>query len=217
MKNNARDQEARIVIHLFLAHFVADHGFTDNTKIRTYKGTKLLEHVLWSIFAFLAFTFDTLLKFWTGRIVLIFAIIIHVAGDILRTKLGNSQKVHILEAILMVVMFALNRLVSKAFISSYISKEFALYLLGMAVVTMAVTYVFRNFYPGDLSYNDLDGISERLAFFIFFLGKSYLLAALSLALGYLYKLWRVRKYTPTWWISPLSAVLVTLIWKFLIW
>ncbi|ODN31340.1 hypothetical protein [Fervidobacterium thailandense] len=205
------------MIHLFLAHFVADHGFTDNTKIRSYRGMKLLEHILWSIFAFLAFTFDTLLKSSTGRTVLFVAIAIHVAGDILRTKLGSSWKVHLLEVVLLGIMFVLNTFVSKTFVTSYISREFALYLLGMAVVTMAVTYIFRNFYPGDPNYNDLDGISERLAFFIFFLGKSYLLAGLSLLLGYLYRLWKVKKFSASWWISPLSALVITLIWKFLIW
>ncbi|AMW32951.1 hypothetical protein SAMN04488510_1031 [Fervidobacterium changbaicum] len=206
------------MVHLFLAHFVADHGFTDNAKIRHYKGYKLIEHIIWSIFAFLAFTFDTLLKSTRGIVVLLTMIAIHVAGDIIRTKIQSDRmKLHILELSELVVALILNFLVADLFVYSYISKEFALYLLGMAVVTMAVTYVFKNFYPGDENYNDLDGISERLAFYVFFLGKSYWLAILSLALGFLYKFWkRERTNLYTWWISPLSAIVITVIWKMLI-
>ncbi|WP_372588999.1 hypothetical protein QQE94_06065 [Fervidobacterium pennivorans subsp. shakshaketiis] len=206
------------MIHLFLAHFVADHGFTDNAKIRYYKGYKLFEHIIWSIFALLAFTFDTLLKSTKGVTVLLIMMIIHVAGDIIRTKIQNSKmKLHILELSELIIALILNFLVADLFVYSFISKEFALYLLGMAVVTMAVTYVFKNFYPGDENYNDLDGISERLAFYVFFLGKSYWLAFLSLVLGFLYKLWkRERINIHTWWISPLSAIVITIIWKFLI-
>mgnify|MGYP000860486315 CR=1 FL=1 len=206
-----------MMIHLFLAHFVADHGFTDNTKIRSYKGSKLIGHIIWSILAFLAFTFDTLLNTTRGLTVLFIMIAIHILGDVLRVKLdGSVGKIHILELILIAISLFLNIFVADLLAYSFISKEFALYLLGMAVVTMAVTYIFRNFYPGDLEYNDLDGISERLAFFVFFLAKNYLFAFLSLLLGYLYRLWKVKKFTPTWWISPLLGVAITIVWKFIV-
>lgn len=204
------------MVHLFLAHFVADHGFTDNTKIRTYKGYKLFEHIIWSIFALLVFTFDTLLKSQRGIIVLSTMAIIHVFGDILRTKITDLKKMHIFELSELVIAFILNLLVADLFVYSYISKEFALYLLGMSVVSMAVTYIFRNFYPGDLNYNDLDGISERLAFFVFFLAKNYLFALISLVLGFLYKLWKRRKFEYTWIVSPVLGIVITIIWKFLI-
>ncbi|MGB9614779.1 MAG: hypothetical protein ACP5KD_06295 [Fervidobacterium sp.] len=201
------------MIHLFLAHFVADHGFTDNTKIRSYTGYKLIEHIVWSLFALLAFTFDTLLKTERGIIVLSILAIVHILGDILRTKIRDLKKIHILELTELAIALILNYLVADLFVYSYISKEFAIYLLGMAVVSMAVTYIFRNFYPGDLRYNDLDGISERLAFFVFFLAKNYVFAFLSLALGFLYRLWKVKKFSYTWLISPLLGVAITVIWK----
>lgn len=204
------------MVHLLLGHFVADHGFTDNTKIRNYKGYKLIEHIIWSLFALLAFTFDTLLKSTRGIVFLSTMAIIHVAGDIIRTKLKRSVEYHILELVELLIASALNFFVSDLFSYSYISKEFAIYLLGMSVVTMAVTYVFRNFYPNNPEYNDLDGISERLAFFIFFLGKNYILAFLSLGIGFLYKLWKRKKYEHTWLASAVLGILITLIWKFLI-
>ncbi|WP_448374329.1 hypothetical protein [Fervidobacterium sp.] len=206
------------MIHLFLGHFIADHGFTDNAKIRHYKGYKLIEHIIWSLFALLAFTFDTLLKTTKGRVVLILMMLIHAVGDIFRTKIqDNRTKLHIFELSEMIIALVLNFIVADQFVYSYVSKEFAIYLLGMAVVTMAVTYFFKNFYPGDENYNDLDGISERLAFFVFFLGKSYILAFLSLGLGFLYRLWKRKdERSHVWWISPLMGIFITIIWKFLI-
>lgn len=207
------------MIHLFLAHFVADHGFTDNTKIRSYKGSKLIGHIIWSVLVFLAFTFDTLLNSTKGLTVLLIMIAVHILGDVLRVRLndaGSIDKIHILELVLATVALVLNLFVANLLAYSFISKEFALYLLGMAVVTMAVTYIFRNYYPGDSEYNDLDGISERLAFFVFFLANNYLFAFLSLALGYLYRLWKVKKFSHTWWISPLAGVVITVIWRFII-
>lgn len=205
------------MIHLLLAHIVADHGFTDNTKIRSYRGFHLLEHIAWSIFALLAFTFDTLLKTNLGRAVLLAMIVVHVVGDVVRTRIGQSKYVHVLELGLIFVAFVLNKVVEPLFTFSYISREFAMYLLGMSVVSMAVTYVFRNFYPADVSYNDLDGISERLTFFVFFLAGNYALAFLSLLLGFLFRVWKVRKFSHTWWISPLSGIVITLVWRNLIW
>ncbi|MFN3692153.1 MAG: hypothetical protein ACK4R7_04600, partial [Fervidobacterium sp.] len=85
------------MVHLFLGHVVADHGFTDNAKIRSYKGYKLIEHILWSVFALLVFTFDTLLKSTRGKIFLLSMIVVHIFGDIIRTKLKRSVEYHILE------------------------------------------------------------------------------------------------------------------------
>ncbi|MEN3043484.1 MAG: hypothetical protein ABDH59_09375 [Fervidobacterium sp.] len=114
------------MIHLFLAHFVADHGFTDNTKIRSYKGYKLFEHIIWSIFALLIFTFDTLLKSQKGIIVLSIMALLHVFGDIIRTKIKDLKKIHLLELSELLIAFIKNMIVSDLFIYSYISKEFAL-------------------------------------------------------------------------------------------
>lgn len=65
------------MIHLFLSTFRSRlHGFTDNTKIRSYKGSKLIGHIIWSVLVFLAFTFDTLLNSTKGLTVLLIMIAI---------------------------------------------------------------------------------------------------------------------------------------------
>lgn len=199
------------MIHLFLGHYVADHGFTHNSKLRKLSGWKLIEHMIWSVFAILAFTFDTLLK--NAPVILFTFIAIHLVLDVLRVKITKKLYYHILELSGIVIALIFNFMVKKYFYMSYLSKEFALYILGMALVTTALTYFFRNFYPNDEMFEDLEGISERLAFFIFFLANKPFFAFLSLLLGFLYRLWKVKKFDHVWWISPLFAVIFSVIWK----
>ncbi|HEY8542276.1 MAG TPA: hypothetical protein VIL29_07820, partial [Pseudothermotoga sp.] len=100
--------------------------------------------------------------------------------------------------------------------NSYLSPEFVLYLMGMSVVSVAITYIFRNYYPADEFLPDVDGISERLAIFVFILASKPLLAIASIGIGLLYRLIFVKKVNHTWWISPVSGVILSLIWKWII-
>ncbi|QTA37993.1 hypothetical protein JYK00_00100 [Thermosipho ferrireducens] len=204
------------MLHLFLGHFVADHGFTNNSKIRNLQNLKLFQHMIWSIFAILAFTFDTLLKSSFTITVLVIFIVIHLVMDYVRVKVKNKFYLHIIELTGIFTALIFNFLVSKYFEFSYLSKEFVYYLLGMAVVSTAVSYFFRNFYPGDEDFEDLEGISERLAFFVFFLAGKPGLAFLSLGIGFLYRIWKIKKFSHVWWISPLSSIIITVLWKPLI-
>ncbi|MBO8161243.1 MAG: hypothetical protein H0Z24_06360 [Thermosipho sp. (in: Bacteria)] len=199
------------MLHLFLGHYVADHGFTNNSKIRHLKGWKILEHMIWSVFAILAFTFDTLL--FEVPFILFSFIGIHLVLDYLRIKSVKKWHYHLIEIAGIIIALAFNYLVSGYFKTSYLSKEFVLYLLGMALVTTALSYFFRNFYPAKENFEDLEGISERLAFFVFLLaGKPYF-AFISLILGLLYRIWKVKKFDHVWWISPLFAIIFSYWWK----
>ena len=203
-------------MHLVLGHVVADHSFTNNYKIRSYKGTKLLGHMAWSVFAILAFTFDTLLNNTRGMIVLGSFMAFHIWGDFERVRLNGSGKkrmIDLLELLLLAGAIVANWMVYDRFNQSFLTSEFVYYLMGMSVVSTGVTYLFRNFYPGPEDISDIDGISERLAFFIFLLSGKIGLAYLSLALGFLYRILKLRKYNPTWWMSPLLGILISYFWK----
>ncbi|MDN5324294.1 MAG: hypothetical protein PWP02_4 [Thermosipho sp. (in: thermotogales)] len=202
------------MLHLFLGHYVADHGFTNNSKIRHLKGWKIIEHMIWSIFAILAFTFDTLL--YELPVILFSFIAIHLVLDYLRIKVSKKFHYHLIELSGILVALIFNYFVADYFKTSYLSKEFVLYILGMALVTTLLSYIFRNFYPGIEDFEDLEGISERLAFFVFFLANKPVFAFISLALGFLYRIWKIRKFDHVWWISPLYAVIFTILWKGLI-
>ena len=203
-------------LHLVLGHVVADHSFTNNYKIRSYRGLKLIGHMAWSVFAILAFTFDTLLKSTLGAVVLISFMAVHVWGDFQRVRLysmGKKREIDILELSLLLLAIVANWIVSKDLTGSYLTPEFVYYLMGMSVVSTAVTYFFRNFYPGKEDMSDIEGISERLAFFVFLLAGKTGFAYLSIALGFVYRLIRIRKYDPTWWMSPLFGITLSYIWK----
>ena len=204
-------------LHFFFGHVVADHAFTNNYKIRTYKGWKLLGHMLWSAFAVLAFTFDVLLKTPKGITIFFIFIAIHSFGDYYRTKLyaaGKKRAIDWLELSMLGIAALFNALVANDLSHSYLSAQFVYYLMGMSVVSVGVTYFFRNFYPGKEDLPDVDGISERLAFFVFFLAGHPILAFASLGIGYIYRLFRYKKADPTWWLSPLLGAILSLVWRF---
>ncbi len=207
-----------IPLHLFLGHVVADHGFTNNAKIREYRGLKLVGHMVWSILAILAFTFDTLLKTLEGRMVLLASFLVHVAGDYLRTefhRLGKKRWIDFLELFELIFFFVVNWYFKDLLNASYLSTVFVFYLIGMNLVSVAATYFFRNFKPGNPNISDIEGISERLAFFVFYLAGKPLFAFLSLLIGFLYRLWKFRKPREDWWVSPAWGILVSVLWKFL--
>ncbi len=202
-------------MHLVLGHVVADHAFTNNYKIRGYKGLKLMGHMAWSVFAILAFTFDRLLKnpFTLGVLFAFFAF--HIFGDYYRVKLykeGKKRKIDILELILLFGAIIANFLVHPYLKGSYLSSEFVYYLMGMSVVSVGVTYLFRNFYPGIEDLPDVDGISERLAVYVFMLAKKPLFVAVSLLLGLLWRYWKYRKPDPMWYLSPILGLALSFFW-----
>ncbi|PLV56857.1 hypothetical protein [Thermotoga sp. SG1] len=204
--------------HLFLGHVVADHGFTNNAKIREYSGWKLIGHIIWSVFAILAFTFDVVLKSESGMVVFFVAVVVHLVGDSLRTYLhrkGKKRAIDLLELFLLVVFLILNFYIKDLFKSSYLTSEFVFYLLGMNAASVAITYFFRNLLPGDPKISDIEGISERLAFFVFLLAGKEIFAFLSLALGFLYRLWKFKKPDVRWWLSPVLGVVVSVLWNWM--
>lgn len=204
-------------LHLFLGHVVADHAFTNNAKIRTYKGAKLFGHILWSFFAILAFTFDVFLRSKLGIVLLIGFSFVHAILDVLRVKVYPDRRLlNLVELAGLVLAFIFNSIGVGLLKSSYLSNEFVLYLLGMSAVSVGVTYFFRNFYPKDEFLPDIDGISERLAVFIFLLASKPLFVFLSLVIALFYRLIFVKKFDHTWWISPLSGLLISLVWRLML-
>ncbi|MCD6450219.1 MAG: hypothetical protein J7L34_06915 [Thermotogaceae bacterium] len=202
-------------LHLLLGHVVADHSFTNNAKIRKYSGWNLAGHMIWSFLAILAFTFDILLKSKIGIFVLGTFTAIHIMGDYLRTVLYKQNKkrmIDLLEFGLLVIAFTFNSLVQKEFNRSYLSGEFIYYLLGMSIVTTFVTYFFRNFYPKIEDLPDVDGITERMIIFIFFLAKKPLFVFFTILVAFAYRVIKYRKPDNLWWMSPLFGLGISLFW-----
>lgn len=205
-------------LNILLGHVVADHAFTNNAKIRTYSNGKLIGHIFWSILAILAFTFDTLLKSFVGILVLVGFSSVHAVLDVLRVKWYKKNKriVDLVELVGIAVALVVNLLSVGSLRNSYLSPEFVMYLMGMSVVSVGITYVFRNYYPAEEFLPDVDGISERLAIFVFVLASEPLLVVVSIAIGLLYRLIFVKKVNHTWWISPASGLVLSFVWKWII-
>lgn len=207
-----------LALNILLGHVVADHAFTNNAKIRTYSGGKLAGHIAWSVLAILAFTFDTLLKSFTGIAILVGFSFVHAVLDFLRVKWYRKNKriVDLIELTGIAVALVVNLFSVRLLQNSYLSPEFIMYLMGMSVVSVGITYIFRNYYPAEEFLPDVDGISERLAIFVFVLASKPLLVVASIAIGLLYRLIFVKKVNHTWWISPASGVVLSLLWKWII-
>ncbi len=202
-------------MHLVLGHVVADHAFTNNYKIRHYRGLKLLGHMAWSVFAVLAFTFDRLLRNPFALSVLLIFLAFHVFGDYYRARLylsGRKRAVELLEMLLLLGAILGNWIVHPYLRGSYLSAEFVYYLMGMSVVSVGVTYFFRNFYPGREDLPDVDGISERLAVYVFMLAGKPLFVVVSLLLGLLCRVWKYRKPDALWYMSPALGLVLSFVW-----
>ncbi len=205
-------------LHFLLGHVVADHAFTNNAKIRRYSGVKLFGHIVWSIFAILAFTFDVVFASIKGLITFAILSAVHAVLDLLRVKYYklNRKIVDLVELVGVVTALTVNVMSFEMLENSYLSREFVFYLLGMSVVSVGITYLFRNFYPGDENIHDVDGISERLAVFIFLIASKPLLVFMSISIAIVYRLIFVRKVDHTWWVSPVSGILISYLWKVLL-
>ncbi|AEH50970.1 hypothetical protein [Pseudothermotoga thermarum] len=204
-----------MAFHFLLGHIVADHAFTNNAKIRKYSGSKLVGHILWSILAILAFTFDVVFSSTKGMILFLVLAFVHAVLDILRVKYYPVSRriVDVIEAAGIGFAFLINGISLKLLANSYLSAEFVFYLLGMSTVSVGVTYFFRNFYPGNENLADVDGISERLAIYIFLLASKPFYVFISIVVALIYRLLFVKKVDHTWWISPMSGIIISIIWR----
>ncbi|RKX43042.1 MAG: hypothetical protein DRP33_02185 [Thermotogae bacterium] len=204
-------------LNILLAHIVADHSFTNNTKIRKYSGIKLLGHIVWSFLALLAFCFDTVFKTLPGTTLFLSFFALHAVVDLLRPRFQTRKCIlNLLEVISLSGAIVVNLLSFEYLKGSFVSPEFVFYLLGMSIVAVGPTYFLRNFYSGKEDIEDLDGISERLAIFIFLIAGRFELVALSVVGALLYRLIFVKKPDHVWWISPTFGLLISVLWKWML-
>ncbi len=203
-----------IGLHFFLAHTVSDYSFINPMKL---KGSgdikKWTKHVIFVVLVFLAFGFDTLFNSPLGIISFFAALAFHFAIDYLRFK-DKSDKLIELVSLLGFLVFAL--IFSGQFSNSYITPIFALYLIGMITASVIPTQMFRIFGIIDVKDNESDGISERLAMFIFVFSGSIWLGVLAAVAGLIYRLIFRKKFSKLWVLSPIIGFIIPLIFKAII-
>ncbi|KAF2955594.1 hypothetical protein [Marinitoga sp. 38H-ov] len=197
-----------IPLHSFLGHFVADHAFSnvysDKLKIRN----NLITHIVWSIIAILAFTFDSL-KTPLGIIAFLVLVSYHVFIDIYRTKGTTFKK----ELLYLSIALIINIVFYKAYNNSYISTEFIYYIIGMMLATSFGSFIERTFNIIDPQLKDTAGASERLAIYIFISKFKIEWALVAIFAGLIYRFFVVVKEESKEWVfSPVYGAIVSTIW-----
>jgi hypothetical protein len=91
-----------------------------------------------------------------------------------------------------------------------------MYLVGMVTVSVIPTQIFRMIGWIPKIDNESEGISERLAIFIFILALNWLLALVSIGCAVVYRLIFKKKNHPLWLISPALGIAVSLLFRWII-
>ena len=203
-----------LALHLFLAHSVADYSFTNPMKLYGERSPlTILKHTVWFILVFLAFTFDTVFSSGFGMVLFAGSLILHFCVDFLRISKKNVWWVEVFSWFSFLVLGIIS---STFFSGSYITPPFAMYLVGMVVVSVIPTQIFRMIGWIPKIDSQSEGISERLAIFIFILALNWLLALVSIGCAVLYRLIFKKKNHPLWLISPSLGFAVSLLFRWII-
>lgn len=196
-----------IPLHGFLSSFIADHAFSNVYSEKLKVRNNLITHIIWSILAILAFTFDTL-KTPLGIIAFLVLVSYHVFIDIYRTKGTTFKK----ELLYLSIALVINLIFFKAYTNTYISTEFIYYLLGMMFATSFGSFIERTFNIIDPQIKDTAGASERLAIYIFLSKFKIEWVLVSILAGLIYRFFIVKEKSKEWLFSPLYGVIVSSIW-----
>lgn len=203
-----------IALHLFLAHTVADYSFTNPMKLYGLNDTTLkLKHWAWVSIVFLAFTFDITLSSPLGVLFLAMAVGMHFLTDVMRWKKVNSW---IVESVSLGVFLVYAAILSSFFSDSFISPYFSMYLIGMVVVSVIPTQIFRMLGAIDAMDNESDGISERLAVFIFAVAQQYLFMFIAIAAALVYRVFFRKKPNWVWAVSPLIGMVLAFLFSWML-
>jgi hypothetical protein len=201
-------------LHLFLAHAVADYSFSNPMKMYGMKSpASIAKHSLWFVLVFLAFTFDTVFASGFGIVVFFCCLALHFFIDFLRI---SKRNVWLVECASWGAFLIIGLLSSSFFSNSYITPAFAMYLTGMVVVSVIPTQIFRMLNWINPMDNESEGISERLAIFIFLVAQNWLLVGISVACALVYRIIFKKRFDRVWWISPLLAIGIALIFRWII-
>ncbi|GAB6189663.1 hypothetical protein JCM30566_14040 [Marinitoga arctica] len=196
-----------ISLHGFLSHFVADHAFSNVYSDKLKIKNNLITHIVWSIVAILAFTFDSL-KTPLGIIAFLILVSYHIFIDIYRTK-GTTFK---RELLYLFGALVINLIFFNVYSNSYISNEFIYYLIGMMLATSFGSFIERTFNIIDPQIKDTAGASERLAIYIFLSKFKIEWVLVAILAGLIYRFFVVKEKSKEWLFSPIYGVIISSIW-----
>lgn len=197
--------------HILIAYLTADYAFINTNKIKDLDKKGLLKHWIWVVLILLAFTFDTVLRTFYGSIALIAFIGFHFLNDFLKKK-----NLFISEFLGITVSLVLNVMLASQLRNSYITPEFSFYLLGMLLVSVVISTIARSVGIIEEDSADSDGISERLAIFIFIYSGQYFWVFVSTITALVYRLIVRKKVSIYWFLSPLAGIFIGILWRLIL-
>jgi len=203
-----------VSLNFFLAHAVSDYSFTNPMKLYGNSDWKdLSKHALWSVLVFLAFSFDVVFSSALSVIIFTFALVLHFVIDYLRMRKINSW---VVEGFSIVAFLIYSAVFSYLFENSFITSYFSLYLIGMIFVSVIPTQIMRM--TGIISELEAEseGISERLAMFVFICADKPLYAILTVLIAFVYRKIIKKEFNKSWWISPLLGFTIPWFFRFII-
>jgi len=170
---------------------------------------ELIKHLIWFVLVFLAFSFDVVFTNPFSTVIFVVALILHSIIDFLRLRKFNPWMVELTS---LFSFLLLSIIFSGQFANSFITSYFSLYLIGMIFVSVIPTQFMRMTKVIDPLENESEGISERLAMYIFICAGNYLFALAAVIIALVYRLIVKKQFDTTWWLSPLIGL--TLPWFF---
>jgi len=174
---------------------------------------EIIKHCIWFVLVFMAFSFDVAFSSTLNGVIFASALALHFLIDFLRFRKINPW---IVESCSIVSFLLLSILFSHLFVNSYISSYFSMYLIGMISVSVIPTQFMRMTKVVDPMENESEGISERLAMYVFICAGNYLFALTAILIALVYRLIVKKQFDKTWWLSPLIGGVVPWFFKFII-
>ncbi len=205
-----------MIPNLFLLIYTAsDYAFSNNSLIYKHDKKEIQKAFIWTVLIALALTFD-LLTSLTGLLSVALYTIILIGLTFLKSK-SNRNGWYISSELINVGLAIAFTIPLSGWISShsYLQPPFVNYLLGLTIVSVVFTDIFRRLGYIPTKSGDSDGNFERILFFIFVMALQWWYVALTLLGMSIYRLIRYRKFSKMWLISPAISISFSLLWLLL--
>lgn len=205
-----------MIPNLFLLIYAAsDYAFSNNSLIYKHDKKEIQKAFIWTILITLSLTFD-LLTSLTGLLSVTIYTVILLGLTFLKSR-SNSKGWYISSELINVGLAIAFTIPLSGWISSnsYLQPPFVNYLLGLTVISVVFTDIFRRLEYIPIKSGDSDGNFERILLFVFVMALQWWYIALTLAGMIVYRLIRYRKFSKMWLISPAVGIVFSLLWLLL--
>ncbi len=205
-----------MIPNLFLLIYTAsDYGFSNNSLIYKHDRKEIQKAFIWTVLITLSLTFN-LLTSWIGLLSVTLFILFMSASILIKSR-SDKNSWYILSELVNVAVALIFTLPLAGWLEthSYLRPPFVNYLLGLTVVSVVFADIFRRLGYLSESSGDSDGNFERILLFIFIMAWQWWYVALTIAAMLVYRFIRYRKVSKSWFMSPSTGIVFSLLWLLL--